>query len=227
MSEIRTAPLPPGQRRIDWFPRFGTHSDRPAPEIPADPTVEIAGAVTEPFAVAVADLATLPRRRLLADFHCVSGWTAPDLHWDGVAFAEFYRLRIAPMLRPDAIVTHVEFRGLDGFRSLITIEDTLADDVLLADHLDGEPLGDDHGAPLRLVSPAQYGYVSTKHVHRIVVHTAPPTGGPRSFVLDVLLHSHPRARVWEEERHGRLPGRVVRPFYWAIAMVMLRRRRRS
>ena len=182
--------------------------------------------MTETFAVPVADLATLPRRRLDADFHCVSGWTAVDLHWEGVAFADFYRLRIEPTLRPGAVVTHVEFRGLDGFRSVVTIEDALDDDVLLADHLDGEPLGNDHGAPLRVVSPAQYGYISTKHLCRIDVHTAAPTGGPRSFVLDVLLHSHPRARVWEEERHGTLPGRVVRPFYRAVAMVMLRRSRR-
>ena len=163
--------------------------------------------MTETFAVPVADLATLPRRRLDADFHCVSGWTAVGLHWEGVAFAEFYRLRIEPTLRPGAVVTHVEFRGLDGFRSVITIEDALDDDVLLADHLDGEPLGNDHGAPLRLVSPAQYGYISTKHLCRIDVHTAAPTGGPRSFVLDVLLHSHPQG----EGLGGGAPRDVARP----------------
>jgi len=220
----RPGPLPPGQRRIDWFPRFGTHADRPAPDVPVDPLVLIGGDVTEPFAVAVADLANLPRRQLHADFHCVSGWTATGLRWDGVSFADLYRLRIEPSLRPGASVSHVEFRGLDGFRSVLTIEDALDDDVLLADHLDGERLGGDHGAPLRVVSPAQYGYMSTKHLSRIDVHTAAPTGRPRSFVADVLLHSHPRARVREEERHGTLPGRVVRPFYWAIAKVMLRRR---
>ena len=93
--------------------------------------------------------------------------------------------------------------------------------------LDGEPLGDEHGAPLRLVSPNQYGYMSTKHLDRIELHTAAPVGGPRSFVLDVLLHSHPRARVWQEERHGRVPGPVVRPFYRAVAAVMLRKNRPS
>jgi DMSO/TMAO reductase YedYZ molybdopterin-dependent catalytic subunit len=226
-EQRRPGPLPPGQRLIDWFPRFGTHSDRPAPAIPDAPVVEIGGVVTEPFAVPVADLVTLPRRRLDTDFHCVSGWTAAGLRWEGVAFAELYRLRIEPSLRPGAVVTHVKFRGLDGFSSVITIEDALDDDVLLADHLDGEPLGDDHGAPLRVVSPAQYGYKSTKHLSRIDVHTAAPIGGPRSFVLDVLLHAHPRARVSEEERHGTLPGPVVRPFYRAIAKVMLRRSRRS
>jgi DMSO/TMAO reductase YedYZ molybdopterin-dependent catalytic subunit len=223
----RPGPLPPGQRLIDWFPRFGTHFGKPAPTIPSDPVIEIGGMVTEPFAVSVADLATLSRRRLDADFHCVSGWTAVGLRWEGVGFDEFYRLRIEPKLRPGAVVTHVKFRGLDGFGSVITIEDALDHDVLLADHLDGERLGNDHGAPLRVVSPAQYGYISTKHLCRIDVHTAAPIGGPRSFVLDVLLHSHPRARVWEEERHGTLPGRVVRPFYRAVARVMLRRSRRS
>jgi DMSO/TMAO reductase YedYZ molybdopterin-dependent catalytic subunit len=222
-----TRSLPPGQRRIDWFPRFGTHADRPPPRVPADPLVEIGGVVSEPLAVPVGDLADLPRRRLDADFHCVSGWTAADLHWEGVSFADFYRLRIEPSLPPRAVITHVTFRGRDGFSSVVTIEDALDPDVLLADHLDGEPLGGDHGAPLRLVSPAQYGYMSTKHLQRIDVHTTAPTGGPRSFVLDVLLHSHPRARVWEEERHGRLPGVVVRPFYRAIARMMLRRRRPS
>ena len=218
-------PLPPGQWRIDWFPRFDTNLAKPAPTVPADPVVEIGGAVTEPFAMAVADLATLPRRRLDADFHCVSGWTASELHWEGVAFADFYRLRIEPTLRPDAVVTHLEFYGVDRFRSVVLLEDALDEDVLLADHLDGEPLSRDHGAPLRLVSPAQYGYISTKHLCRIDVHTATPTGGARSFVLDVLLHSHPRARVWEEERHGTVPGRVIRPIYRVVAKLMLRRSR--
>ncbi len=31
-------------------------------------------------------------------------------------------------------------------------------DVLLADQLDGQPLSIEHGAPLRLVAPAHYGY---------------------------------------------------------------------
>ena len=99
-GDARHRPLPPGQRAIDWFPRFGTDLGKPAPISPTDPVVEIGGAVTGTFAVPVAELATLPRRRLDADFHCVSGWTAVDLHWEGVAFAEFYRLRIEPTTAP-------------------------------------------------------------------------------------------------------------------------------
>ena len=218
---------PPGQRLIDWFPRFGTRADRPPPTIPADPVVEIGGDAIAPFTMPVADLAALPHRRLDADFHCVSGWTAAGLRWEGVTFGELYRLRIEPSRRPGTVITHVTFCGLDGFRSVLTIDDALDPDVILADHLDGAPLSDDHGAPIRLVSPAQYGYMSTKHLSRIDVHTAAPVGGRRSFVLDVLLQPHPRARVREEERHGRLPGRIVRPFYRVVADVMLRHARRA
>jgi hypothetical protein len=46
--------LPPGQRRIDGFPRFGTHLGRPAPSVPDDPVIELGGAGLEPFALPLA-----------------------------------------------------------------------------------------------------------------------------------------------------------------------------
>jgi hypothetical protein len=40
-------------------------------------------------------------------------------------------------------------------------------------------------------------------------------------LVDRLLQSHPRARVWEEERHGTVPGWLIRPIYRLIKTVML------
>ncbi|MDD7969358.1 molybdopterin-dependent oxidoreductase [Actinomycetospora lemnae] len=204
--------LPPGQRPVAGFPRFGTHLHHPAPEVPADHAIEIRGAVTRVVRLPVTELGRLPRREQLADFHCVAGWSAVGLRWEGVAFATFYREVVEPVLDPASVVTHLVFGGLDGHRSVATIEDALNDDVLIAEHLDGRPLDSDHGAPVRLVSPSQYGFISTKHLSRIEVRTAPPSGIPRS-PAQRLLEEHPRARVWEEERHGSLPGRLVRPVY--------------
>ena len=62
------------------------------------------------------------------------------------------------------------------------------------------------------MSPSQYGFISTKHLSRIEVRTSGRTGAPQSLA-DRLLEEHPRSRVWEEERHGSLPGRSVRPIY--------------
>lgn len=214
--------LPPGQHAIEGFPRFGTHFHLPPPAVPAEPVIEIAGALAEAQMLPVVELATLPRNEVTADFHCVAGWSATGLCWEGVAFASFYRTIVEPALVPGASVTHLVFGGLDGFESVVTIEDAMADDVLLADRLDGRPLDGDHGAPLRLVSPGQYGYVSTKHLCRIEVRTSAPERPPGSatWLSDVFLRGlalrHPRARVWEEERHPHLPSRVVRPVYRAL-----------
>jgi DMSO/TMAO reductase YedYZ molybdopterin-dependent catalytic subunit len=208
--------LPPGQHPIDGFPRFDTRFGRPAPAVPSEPVIEISGAVASPFALPVAALATLPRRELTADFHCVAGWSATDLHWEGVAFETVYRMIIEPSLQPDTPVTHIVFGGLDGYRSAVAIEDALAADVLIADHLDGRPLDTDHGAPARLVSPSQYGYISTKHLCRVELHTAQPSDGDASPIMRAtlrLVKRHPRARVWQEERHRYLPAWSVRPVY--------------
>ena len=163
-SAARHGPLPPGQRRHRLVPPLRDPPRQTGASDPRRPGHRDRRGGDRGVRRARRRPGDVPRRQLDADFHCVSGWTAVGLRWEGVAFADFYRLRIEPALRPGAVVTHVEFRGLDGFRSVITIEDALDDDVLLADHLDGEPLGTDHGAPLRVVSPAQYGYISTKHL---------------------------------------------------------------
>jgi len=169
--------------------------------------------VSEPFEVPLTALATLPRREITADFHCVAGWSATDLHWEGVPFETVYRSLIEPALPPETFVSHVVFCGLDGWRAVVAIDDALADDVLIAEHLDGRPLDSEHGAPARLVSPRQYGYLSTKHLSRIEVHTAEPKG-MRSLAMR-LLSPHPRGRVWEEERHRHLPSWSLRRVYRA------------
>lgn len=204
--------LPPGQRAIDGFPRFGTHLHRPPPPVPDNPVIELAGALTEPRTLPVADLATMPRREIDADFHCVAGWSATGLRWEGVPFETFYRTQVEPLLEPGAAIGHIVFEGLDGYRSVVSIDDVMAEDVLIADRLDGRPLDSDHGTPVRLVSPGQYGFVNTKHLCRIEFHTSEPPVPDRWSPLA----SHPRARVWHEERHRYLPGRVVRPVYRAL-----------
>lgn len=216
--------LPPGQRRIGRFPRFGVPG--PPPAVPSDPVIEIGGALAEPLSLPVARLAELPRREITSDFHCVSGWTATDLHWEGVAFGDLFRAIIEPALPAGTVITHVEFAGLDGYRSVVTIEDAMEPEVLLAEHLDGRPLDGDHGAPLRVVSPSQYGYVSTKHLCEIGVHTSEPRVRyhPRWWThLGLqLVKPHPRARVWREERHRYLPGRAVRPVYHRLIRIFRR-----
>jgi DMSO/TMAO reductase YedYZ molybdopterin-dependent catalytic subunit len=209
--------LPPGQKAADGFPRFGTHFHHPPPAVPPDPVIEIGGVVDEPFTFPVPGLATMPRRQLTSDLHCVAGWSATGLDWEGVEFKAFFEAIVEPALRSGGTVTHVVFEGLDGYRSIVLAEDALSDGVLIADRLAGQPLTADHGAPVRLVSPMQYGFISTKHLSRIEFHSHAPaeTYHPKRLIqVGVrIVKPHRRARVWAEERHRYLPGRVVRPIY--------------
>jgi DMSO/TMAO reductase YedYZ molybdopterin-dependent catalytic subunit len=154
---------------------------------------------------------------MVADFHCVTGWTAQDLHWGGVGFRTFYESVIVPEAGPEPGVSHILFEGADGFRTTLLLEDALDEEVLLADQLSGTALDADHGAPVRLLSPKQYGYKSAKHLCRIELHTREPKDGYKEGVrrrfLKRLVTPHPRARVAEEERHRYLPAWVVRGLY--------------
>ena len=207
--------LPPGQRPIRGFPRFGTHMHHPPPAVPAEPALGVGGVVTQPLSLPLRELRTLPRREVVADFHCVAGWSATGLRWEGVPFAAFYREVLAP--RAAGIVTHVKFVGMDGHWSVALLEDVLGDDVLLAEHLDGRLLDGDHGAPLRLVSPGQYGFVNTKHLCRIELLASEPAtcmgSASTAAHLGLRLFGYKgfvRARVREQERHRFLPPRLVR-----------------
>jgi DMSO/TMAO reductase YedYZ molybdopterin-dependent catalytic subunit len=203
--------LPPGQKAVEGFPRFGTHLNLPAPAVPADPVIEIGGEVLDDVAVPLA---------VTADLHCVSGWSATSLRWEGIPFATFYREIIEPALAHGQVATHLVFQGLDGYRVVVSLEDALADDVLIAERLDGRPLTPDHGAPIRLVSPSQYGYVSAKHLARIEVCNQEPAENFGSVhplgklvLRGPLLQRHPRGRVWQEERNRYVPGWLLRPVY--------------
>jgi DMSO/TMAO reductase YedYZ molybdopterin-dependent catalytic subunit len=205
---------------VDGFPRFGTHGSNPPPVVPPRPTIAVTGAIQAPFTVALTDLDDLPPVDQVSDFHCVAGWSATGLRWEGVSFATFYRTLIEPRLAPGTTVTHLVFRGLDGFASVVQLEDALAEDVLIATRLDGQPLSGAHGAPVRLVSPGQYGYINTKHLCSIEVHTSEPRlEHPLSRFL--LIASHPRGRVWMEERHPTYPIAVIGPIYRAVGRVLL------
>ncbi|MGI9387220.1 MAG: molybdopterin-dependent oxidoreductase, partial [Methyloligellaceae bacterium] len=150
----------------------------------------------------------LERREQVSDFHCVVTWSRRDVRWSGVRFGDFYREIVVPNAKPDAGVAHIRVIGSDGYRADLLLDDALSPDVLLANRLDGEPLPLKHGAPIRLVSPAQYGYKSVRHVRKILFLKAPKGhAGPGGLLV------HPRARVAHEERSRGLPGWAYRRIY--------------
>lgn len=204
----QAAGLPPGQRRLVVFPRFGDNPLRAVPVVPARPEIQVVLG-DEVIVVLNADAVRGHRSEQRADFHCVTTWSVTGLRWEGAPFAALWQHHVADNARTSA-VGFLKVCGLDGYAAVLTLEDALAAEVMIADRLDGQSLSARHGAPFRLVSPRQYGYKSVKHVSRIELHV----DRPRS---DLGAKEHLRARVALEERHSLRSGRLLR---WPYRLVV-------
>ena len=207
------ASLPPGQHESDSFPRFGLTPF--AHRFPTETTriqVRIAGDVRNPTTVGT-ELERVTRVEQCSDFHCVTTWTCRSLQWSGFRFPDFYRQIVVPLAGPSPVAAFVVVHGQDGYRSSLPLEDLLGTDVLLADRLNGQPLSIAHGAPLRLVAPAHYGYKSVKHVDRIEFWRSDANYRP----VGLRFMEHPRARVASEERGQWIPGWLLRYLYRPLA----------
>jgi DMSO/TMAO reductase YedYZ molybdopterin-dependent catalytic subunit len=200
--------LPPGQSAAPLAP-FGLPAFASRrPRVPDLPVVTVTGAVRRPAQLPAVELIRLGRAETRAGLHCVTTWSALGLRWEGVPFAAVHA-HLTGHVEPGRAARWVTFTGLDGYRSTLLLDDALDPGVLLADVLDGAPLTPDHGAPLRLVAPAHYGYKSVKHLCAIEYRTGYDPGSAG-------WKAHPRGRAALEERSRYLPGRLWRPLWRAL-----------
>jgi len=214
----RVPGLPPGQRLLHTMPRFNDNPLRPPPA-PAQPRLEISRDGARIAVLTAADLDALRPREHRADFHCVTTWSVTGLVWTGVPLREV----LASVGVADG--PYLVARGADGHRMVFVWEDATSPDVILATGLGGSPLDVRHGAPLRLVSPSQYGYKNVKHLVSLDLRSERPK---------VAAKEHLRARVAASERHPKLPSwlvtwpyRLLIPVIGRLAERTLRRWRAS
>ncbi len=193
----RASGLPPGQRLLDRMPRFGDLPHRPPPPVATEVRVEVRVEGESVAVITDAELQKLGPRTVEADFHCVTTWSVRGLAWRGVPLAEV----LAALGIVDAPASYLVGRSADRRRVGFLSQDALAPDVLLATHVDGQPLGSRHGGPVRLVAPRQYGYKSIKHLTSLDFRAQPPR---------LMSKEHLRARVALEERHPRWPSWMVK-----------------
>jgi len=198
--------LPPGQKEFDSFPRFGLpqYANRFPKEM--DKIKFSIGGDLKEFDIAE-ELKILPRIKQVSDFHCVTTWSKLNLNWSGYKFNDFYTQLILPKVKEE--ITFVVLKAQDGYKTSLPLLDLLEQNVLLADQLNNQPLGIEHGAPLRIVAPNHYGYKNLKHIKRIEFYTKKQTvkQGYLSFM------DHPRARVAFEERASTGPALIFRWLY--------------
>ena len=130
---------------------------------PATYRLEVGGLVERPMSLHWKQVAALPGQSQVSTFHCVTGWTIDNVHWEGVRPAT-----IIDLVRPLPEAKWVTFLSLEQpYYDQLSLDQFRLPDVMLARHMDGRPISRSHGSPLRLVIPDMYGYKGVKWVRAI------------------------------------------------------------
>jgi DMSO/TMAO reductase YedYZ molybdopterin-dependent catalytic subunit len=128
-----------------------------------DYRLTVDGLVDRPFTLTLEELRALPSTLVVRNFQCVTGWVVPSVEWRGVRLAELAAR--AGVKREAAFIT---FYSADGqYTDSLSLVQAGKRDVLLAYEIDGQPLPQQQGYPVRLIVPEMYGYKSVKWVQRL------------------------------------------------------------
>lgn len=133
--------------------------------------------------LSIDDLKQLPPTEMVAKFKCVEGWSQV-VQAKGIRFSEFLG-KYGPDLGHPGPATDADLDKLPKWVGLktpdgeyyvgIDMKSMLHPQTLLCWEMDGKPLPNEQGYPLRLVIPIKYGIKSLKRIGTITLtNTRPP-----------------------------------------------------
>jgi len=132
-----------------------------------DYALRIDGLVEDPTVLSYADLKAMPQQEQITQHYCIQGWSGVA-KWGGVPVRDILEL-VKP--RPEAkwVVFYSFGSGIDGGRyyDAHAIEHMRHRLSLLAYEMNGEPLNELHGAPLRLRNELELGFKQVKWIQSI------------------------------------------------------------
>jgi methionine sulfoxide reductase catalytic subunit len=132
-----------------------------------DYRLKIGGLVENPVELSLDELRAMGTSTQITLHHCIQGWSG-IAEWRGVPMS-----RILDLVRPQANATTAFFHsfgeGPEGgqFYDSHSLENLRHSQTLLAFDMNGEPLGELHGAPLRLRVENQLGFKMVKWIESI------------------------------------------------------------
>jgi sulfoxide reductase catalytic subunit YedY len=160
------------RRRNGWIiptntpDRFGlkvmAFNPIPAPD-PKTWALTIDGLGGQPLRLQLSDLDRLPRVAQSSRLKCVQCWSG-RVNWEGFRYQDLLRLTGA---KTD--LQYVRVDCADHYYDFVKVDDLQHPRTLFALGMSGEALTPEHGAPLRLVLPAKYGYKSSKLITKLTV----------------------------------------------------------
>jgi hypothetical protein len=156
-------------------------------------TLHVDGAVRRPCTLTLDELRSLEQIDRTVDVHCVTRWSKPMVSFRGVPLAALVE-RAEP--RPEARFVSFVARTDRQHSTSLPLADAMALDALVTLGVDGVPLPEQRGGPVRLVVPRRYFYKSLKWLERIELLTEDRLG-----FWESTAGYHNGADPWREERY--------------------------
>jgi len=178
--------LPPGQHLVPDFPVL---SAGPTPQTELrDWSFEITGEIDFPRRLTWVEFQALPSEAITTDIHCVTSWSKLDTKWEGVSIDTLLE---DVETEADHIVAHCD----GGYTTNLPLEDITDGKAWLAHRYDGDPLGPDHGGPVRMLVPHLYFWKSAKWIRglRLTIGDEPGFWETNGY--------HLRGDPWLEQRY--------------------------
>ncbi len=181
--------VPPGQRLTTGFPVL-TYGPTPQVDM-ANWRFRVTGLVESEKAWTWEQFLALPQTEIQRDIHCVTTWSKLDTVWRGVRFSDLMKeIEVKPEAR--FVMQHC----YGGYTTNLPLDTMLEEDVLLAHEFEGQPLGPEHGGPLRMVVPKLYFWKSGKWINGLEFMLKDQLG------FWELNGYHNEADPWKEQRYA-------------------------
>lgn len=123
--------------------------------------LRVEGLVERPRKFSVDDFDNYGQIEQSSRMKCVQCWSSRAT-WGGFRFGE-----LLDEVKPRAAAKAVRIDCHDKWYEYMSLEELASPRVLMTLRMNGEPLSDQHGAPLRLIDPSKYGYKSAKLITKI------------------------------------------------------------
>lgn len=135
----------------------------------ADYTLRVEGLVEQPALLSYADLLAMPKHEQVTQHYCIQGWSGVA-KWGGVRMSDVLDLvRPLPSARYAVFYSFADGPdpGTGRYYDCHKIEHMREPMTLLAYEMNGEPLSETHGAPIRLRNEVELGFKQVKWIAAI------------------------------------------------------------
>ena len=128
--------------------------------------LDLIGSVENPRAYSLAEITAMPSVEQETTLLCISYGIGSGLCsnaiWKGVPLPTLFA-----QVKPKSDVTTVLFHAADGYYETFDFKKAMEPTTLVAYEMNGEPLPQRHGFPLRMIVPGRYGEKNPKWLTRI------------------------------------------------------------